>query len=167
MGYGLFDNVFLEDGMNANENPKLAGLTAEIVTAYVGYNSVPPEELSTIISAVHTALRRAPIANSEPEPPHPFVSIRKSVRPDYIVCLEDGKKFKSLKRHLQVHGMTPTEYREKWGLKSDYPMVAPDYSASRSALAKSRGFGRKAEGEPTPATAKPARSRKKASSPSQ
>jgi predicted transcriptional regulator len=141
--------------MDANENQKLAGLTAEIVTAYVGNNSVRPEELATVISAVHAALRRAPIADSEPEP------IRKSVTPDYIICLEDGKKFKSPKRHLQVHGMTPTEYREKWRLKSDYPLVAPDYSASRSALAKSRGFGRKAEGEPTPATAQLARSRRK------
>jgi predicted transcriptional regulator len=150
--------------MDANENPQLAALTAEIVTSYVANNSVRPEELGTIIGDVHAALQRAPGASSAAEqgPQEPVVSIRKSVTPEYLFCLEDGKKFKSLRRHLQgAHGMTPAEYREKWGLKSDYPMTAPNYSAARSALAKSLGLGRKAAAEPTPAERKPARSRRK------
>ena len=125
---------------------ELVEFTAEIVSAYVSNNDVRPEELSTLISEVHAALSRAPHGQSEPEPEpqQPAVSVRRSVTPDYIICLEDGKKFKSLRRHLQSdHGMTPDQYRAKWGLKKDYPMVAPSYSEARSALARSLGLGRK------------------------
>ena len=130
---------------NADQND-LVELTAEIVSAYVSNNDVRPDQLAGLIADVYAALGRAPEGAKEPEaaPPEPAVSVRKSVTPDYIVCLEDGKKFKSLRRHLQSeHGMTPDEYRSKWGLKRDYPMVAPNYSESRSALARSLGLGRK------------------------
>ena len=132
--------------MDMNEGRQFSELAAEIVAAYVSNNTVRPEELGTLISEVHTALKRAPSGPAEPvpEPQEPAVSIRKSVTPDYIVCLEDGKKFKSLKRHLQnAHGMSPAEYRAKWGLKKDYPMVAPNYSEARSSLARTMGLGRK------------------------
>jgi predicted transcriptional regulator len=93
------------------------------------------------------SVRRTGAAEPEPEPQEPAVPIRKSVTPDYLICLEDGKKFKSLKRHLQgEHGISPSEYRAKWGLKGDYPMVAPNYSEARSSLAKTMGLGRKAGG---------------------
>ena len=130
-----------------DENPDLAELTAEIVSAYVSNNNVRPDDLGSLISDVHAALQRAPHseAKSEPEPQEPAVSVRKSVTPDYIVCLEDGKKFKSLKRHIKgEHGLTPGEYRAKWGLRSDYPLVAPAYSEARSNFAKTIGLGRKA-----------------------
>jgi predicted transcriptional regulator len=133
--------------MDTNDNRQLSELTADIVAAYVSNNNVRPEDLGNLIGDVHAALKRTP-NGAEPPPPEvqePAVSIRKSVTPDYIYCLEDGKKFKSMKRHLQgEHGMTPDEYRAKWGLKRDYPMVAPNYSEARSGLAKSLGLGRKA-----------------------
>ena len=137
--------------MDMNEGRQFSELAAEIVAAYVSNNTVRPEELGTLIGDVHTALKRAPNGPAEPapEPQEPAVSIRKSVTPDYIVCLEDGKKFKSLKRHLQSeHGMSPAEYRAKWGLKKDYPMVAPNYSEARSGLARAVGLGRKPAAEP-------------------
>ena len=137
--------------MDTNEGRQFSELTAEIVAAYVSNNTVRPEELGTLISEVHTALKRAPSGPAEPvpEPQEPAVSIRKSVTRDYIVCLEDGKTFKSLKRHLQnEHGMSPAEYRAKWGLNKDYPMVAPNYSEARSSLARAAGLGRKAPAEP-------------------
>jgi predicted transcriptional regulator len=124
----------------------LSELTADIVSAYVSNNSLRADELASLIGEVHAALKRAPAgsAEPEPEPQEPAVPIRKSITPDYLICLEDGKKFKSLKRHLQgEHGMTPAEYRAKWGLKADYPMVAPNYSEARSSLAKTMGLGRK------------------------
>ena len=133
--------------MGAAENNDLVELTAEIVSAYVSYNDVEPEELPALIAEVHAALVRAPEgpAQPEPEPQEPAVSVRRSVTPDYIFCLEDGKGFKSLRRHLgNEHGMTPDEYRAKWGLKKDYPMVAPNYAEARSTLAKALGLGRKA-----------------------
>jgi predicted transcriptional regulator len=119
-------------------------LTADIVSAYVSNNSVPSADLPALIGQVHSALSRVSSGQSEPssEPPRPAISVKKSVTPDYIVCLEDGKKFKSLKRHLRTqYGMTPEQYREKWALPPDYPMVAPNYAAARSHLAKQMGLG--------------------------
>ncbi|OBQ83007.1 MucR family transcriptional regulator [Mesorhizobium sp. WSM3873] len=134
--------------------PYLLELTAEIVSAYVSKNAVPVASLPDLIGSVNSALSKIK-QPAQPEKPTqaPAVNPRRSVFPDYIVCLEDGKKFKSLKRHLNVHyELTPDEYREKWGLKAEYPMVAPNYAAQRSALAKSSGLGRKA-----PATKKAAK----------
>ncbi|MEM1045206.1 MAG: MucR family transcriptional regulator [Pseudomonadota bacterium] len=122
----------------------LVDLTADIVSAYVSNNAVASADLPTLISDVYAALQRTETdaAEPEPEPAKPAVPIKKSIHPDYIVCLEDGKKFKSLKRHLRTHyNLTPEEYREKWGLPTDYPMVAPNYAAARSELAKKMGLG--------------------------
>ena len=120
-------------------------LTAEIVSAYVSNNSVSASELPGLISQVHSALARVSSGHSEgtpSEPLKPAVSVKRSITPDYIVCLEDGKKFKSLKRHLRTqYSMTPEAYREKWDLPPDYPMVAPNYAAARSQLAKQMGLG--------------------------
>lgn len=119
-------------------------LAADIVSAFVSNNSVPPGELPSLISEVHGALTRVGNGGVElpVEAPKPVVSIRKSVGQDHIICLEDGKKFKSLKRHLRTqYGMTPEQYREKWGLPADYPMVAPSYAKARSELAKEMGLG--------------------------
>lgn len=121
-------------------------LTAEIVAAYVSHNPVPAGDLPAFIASVHSALSGLSGApQEEPAPAQkPAVNPKKSVFPDYIVCLEDGKQFKSLKRHLMTHyGLTPAAYREKWNLPTDYPMVAPNYAAARSALAKQMGLGRK------------------------
>ena len=120
-------------------------LAAHIVAAYVGNNSVPAAELPNLIYDVVGALNRvqggAP-QEVEAEPVRPAVPVKKSVTNDYIICLEDGKKFKSLKRHLRTHyNMSPEEYREKWGLPADYPMVAPNYAIARSQLAKKMGLG--------------------------
>ena len=119
-------------------------LTASIVSAYVSNNSVPTADLPTLISQVHSALTRVSSGHGEAstQPPKPAVSVKKSITPEHLVCLEDGKKFKSLKRHLRTqYGMTPEQYREKWGLPPDYPMVAPNYAAARSQLAKQMGLG--------------------------
>ena len=119
-------------------------LTATIVSAYVSNNSVPAHDLSSLIDQVHTALTRVSSGQGEAasEPLKPAVSLKKSITPDHIVCLEDGKKFKSLKRHLRTqYNMTPEQYREKWSLAPDYPMVAPNYAAARSHLAKQMGLG--------------------------
>jgi predicted transcriptional regulator len=148
--------------MNAEEQDDLVQLTADIVSAYVTNNTIEATQLSKLIEDVHMALVRAPAAATEPEqkPLVPAVPIRKSITPDYIVSLEDGRKFKSLKRHLAgTYGMTPDEYRAKWGLPRDYPMVAPNYAKARSDLAKRMGLGRK-EGEAEPA--KKPRARKRA-----
>ena len=120
-------------------------LTADIVSAYVSNNTVAAGDLPNLISVVHSALTR--VARGGPEikgeSKKPVVPIKKSITPDHIVCLEDGKKFKSLKRHLRTqYKMTPEQYRDKWGLSLDYPMVAPNYAAARSALAKKMGLGR-------------------------
>lgn len=123
---------------------ELIDLTADIVSAYVSNNSVSASELPKLISEVHTALGRAHAGTVEVEiePLKPAVNPKKSVFPDFIICLEDGKKFKSLKRHLRTHyELSPEDYREKWGLPSDYPMVAPNYAAARSQLAKKMGLG--------------------------
>jgi len=122
----------------------LIDLTADIVSAYVSNNSVASSELPRLIGEVHQALAKTTngAVHAEPEPLRPAVNPKKSVFPDYIVCLEDGKKFKSLKRHLRTHyDLSPEDYREKWGLAPDYPMVAPNYAAARSALAKKMGLG--------------------------
>jgi predicted transcriptional regulator len=119
-------------------------LTAEIVSAYVSNNTVPAAEIPGLISQVHTALARVSgkSGDATAEPLKPAVSVKKSITPEYIICLEDGKKFKSLKRHLRTqYNMTPEQYREKWGLGADYPMVAPNYAAARSQLAKQMGLG--------------------------
>jgi predicted transcriptional regulator len=119
-------------------------LTAEIVSAYVSNNTVSAGDIPGLISQIHSALTRVSGAASEAhsEPLRPAVSVKKSVTPEYIVCLEDGKNFKSLKRHLRAqYSMTPEQYREKWNLPPDYPMVAPNYAAARSQLAKQMGLG--------------------------
>ena len=119
-------------------------LTAEIVSAYVSNNSVSAGELPALINQVHTALTRVSSGHGEApsEPLKPAVSVKRSITPDHIVCLEDGKKFKSLKRHLRTqYNMTPELYRERWGLPADYPMVAPNYAEARSQLAKQMGLG--------------------------
>ena len=120
------------------------GLTADVVAAFVGNNSVPASELPDLIAKVHTALLRlntpAPVVVEEVL--KPAIPVKKSVTPEFIVCLEDGLKFKSLKRHLRTkYNMTPEEYRAKWGLPNDYPMVAPSYAEARSNLAKKMGLG--------------------------
>ena len=121
-------------------------LAADIVSAYVSNNSVPSSDLASLINDVHSALLRVGGGTVEVpvEAPKPAIPVKKSVTPDYIVCLEDGKKFKSLKRHLRTqYNMTPEQYREKWGLAPDYPMVAPNYAKARSQLAKDMGLGQK------------------------
>jgi predicted transcriptional regulator len=128
-------------------NPDLTELAAAIVSAYVSNNSVQVSDLSKLIGEVHRALTSSQAGTVEPkqEPLTPAVNPKRSVHPDYIICLEDGKKFKSLKRHLRTHhNMSPEQYREKWGLPHDYPMVAPNYAQARSALAKKMGLGQKA-----------------------
>ena len=123
----------------------LLTLTADIVGAHVSNNSVTVNDLPILIQSVHQTLASISSGSSAPEEKaEPKVSIRASIKPDYIVCLEDGKKQKMLKRHLMTsHGMTPSEYRAKWGLPADYPMVAPDYAEQRRTLAKSIGLGTK------------------------
>jgi predicted transcriptional regulator len=129
---------------NSTSGAPFLELTATIVSAYVSNNSVPVSDLPALIDQVHTALTRvlARHGDAPAEPPKPVVSVKKSITPEYIVCLEDGKKFKSLKRHLRAqYNLTPEQYREKWGLAADYPMVAPNYAAARSRLAKQMGLG--------------------------
>ena len=128
-----------------NAEDTLLTLTADIVAAHVSNNSVAVNDLPNLIQNVHAALSGIAGNGAAPEPkPEPKVSIRSSVKPDYIVCLEDGKKLKMLKRHLATHyNMTPEQYRQKWGLSGDYPMVAPNYAEQRRTLAKSIGLGTK------------------------
>ncbi len=119
-------------------------LTASIVSAYVSNNSVAAADIPALINQVHAALAGVSGKSGEApsEPLKPAVAVKKSITPEYIVCLEDGKKFKSLKRHLRTqYNMTPEQYREKWNLGPDYPMVAPNYAAARSQLAKEMGLG--------------------------
>jgi MucR family transcriptional regulator, transcriptional regulator of exopolysaccharide biosynthesis len=133
----------MEENLEKNE---LVELAAEIVSAYVSNNTVVASDLPTVIGSVFDALSRASSATVQPirEELKPAVPVKKSVTPEYIVCLEDGKKFKSLKRHLRTHyDLSPEEYREKWGLPHDYPMVAPNYAAARSDLAKRMGLGQR------------------------
>jgi len=145
-------------------NSELLTLTADIVAAHVGNNSVAISELSVLISNVHTALAglSKPVEPPE-EKPVPAVSIRSSVKPEHIVCLEDGKKLKMLRRHLMTkYGLTPDAYRAKWGLPANYPMVAPDYAERRRVLAKAIGLGKKGRGggrKPARGATKPAAKR--------
>jgi predicted transcriptional regulator len=127
------------DQINANE---LLRCTADIVAAHVSRNAVPVEELPSLIQQVFAAMSRSGASATAPERPQPAIAVKKSVTPDYIVCLEDGRKLKILKRHLKTaYDMSPEQYRERWGLPPDYPMVAPNYARQRSALAKQIGLG--------------------------
>ncbi|MER8886785.1 MucR family transcriptional regulator [Mesorhizobium sp. M0816] len=140
----------------------LIELTADVVSAYVSNNPIPVGDLPALIGQVHAALKGTAggVSAEVPVALTPAVPIRKSVTPDYIISLEDGKKFRSLKRHLSTHyGLTPDAYRAKWGLPADYPMVAPNYAAARSAMAKTMGLGRKPKEPETTPPAK--RTRKK------
>ena len=131
------------------DNPvdaNLIDLTADIVSAYVSNNTVASTDLPSLINEVHSALQKTASASSEPEPEplKPAVPVKKSVMPDYIICLEDGKKLKMLKRYIRTrYSLTPDEYRARWNLPSDYPMVAPNYAKVRSQKAKEIGLGRK------------------------
>jgi predicted transcriptional regulator len=136
-----------QSGAALGTDNDLIDLSTEIVAAYVSHNALSVSDLPKLIADVHLALKglKAPGSVVEvTEEQKPAVAIKKSVAADYIICLEDGKKFKSLKRHLRTHyDLSPEQYREKWGLPADYPMVAPNYSATRSRLAKDNGLGRK------------------------
>lgn len=130
--------------MNDTAGKSFIDLTATIVSAYVSNNATAASELPALIGQIHAALLRVSTGRAEApaEPAKPAVSLKKSMTPDYLVCLEDGKHFKSLKRHLRTqYKMTPEQYREKWGLPADYPMVAPNYAVARSQLAKKMGLG--------------------------
>jgi len=133
-----------EENLDSSE---LLRMTTDVVSAYLGNNTVAASQISEVISTVHEALSRLNTEQNEPEaePAKPAVPIRRSITPEYIVCLEDGKRLKMLKRHLRTtYNMTPEEYRAKWGLPADYPMVAPNYAAQRSEFAKKIGLGRNA-----------------------
>src|SRR5215208_5854596 len=159
-----------------NENtaaPDFTALTAEVVSAYVANNSIRPADIPDLIASVHRALQGLSASpQAEPEKREPPVPIRKSITPDFLISLEDGRRYKSLKRHLNGCGLSPEQYREKWGLPRDYPMVAPNYAKKRSELAKALGLGRPrrnraagsgpaAEGDNPPKPAKRARGRHK------
>jgi predicted transcriptional regulator len=134
--------------MDSSGPPELVTITASIVAAYVSNNSIASNELPNLIAETHAALSRAAgrAVQVEREESKPKIAVKKSVMPDFIICLEDGKKFKSLKRHLRTHyNLSPEEYREKWGLPPDYPMVAPNYANARSQLAKKMGLGTRRE----------------------
>lgn len=135
-----------EESTSGRSNDDLVQMTTQIVTSYISRNTVPTDQLGSVIQAIHHALRNigsAPAAAPVPVPAKPAVPIRRSVQPDYIVCLEDGKKLKMLKRHLRTtYNLSPEEYRAKWGLPADYPMVAPNYAEQRSAFAKKIGLGK-------------------------
>ncbi len=138
------------------QTAELLELTTRIVAAHVASNPIAATDVPGLIGTVHETL--ATLGPKEPAPrPEPAVPIKQSVKPEYIVCLEDGKKQKMLKRHLKTaHGMTPDEYRQRWGLPADYPLVSPNYAKQRSALAKKIGLGRQARGK----TKKPGKSKK-------
>src|SRR3984885_10822630 len=132
------------DNMNMDDKSEIIEMTADIVSAYVGNNSVSASELPSLIQSVHRAV--AGVSNGaeavEATPKEPAVPVKRSITPDHLVCLEDGRKFKSLKRHLRTkYNMSPEDYRAKWGLPKDYPMVAPNYARARSDLAKQMGLG--------------------------
>jgi predicted transcriptional regulator len=134
----------MEEQASTTPKTQLLEMTADIVSSFASKNKMPVAELSAVISQVHAALNAAATGKgkAEPEKLEPPVPIKSSVKPEYIICLEDGKKFKSLKRHLRTaYNMTPDEYRKKWGLSYNYPMVAPTYAAKRSELAKTMGLG--------------------------
>ncbi|MCJ8323089.1 MAG: MucR family transcriptional regulator [Rhizobiales bacterium] len=128
-----------------DEFDKLVNLTANIASAYVGNNNVAVGDMENLITSIYVGLNSlSAISGAGANKQAPAVAVAKSISQDYIICLEDGKKFKSLKRHLRTHyNLSPEEYREKWGLPMDYPMVAPNYAAARSRLAKNMGLGHK------------------------
>jgi len=131
-------------GFESDRAEALITLTSDIVAAHVSNNSVAVDEVPALIRNVYGALAGVESIPTAEERPEPAVSVRSSVKPDHIICLEDGKKMKMLKRHLMTdHGLTPAEYRARWGLAADYPMVAPDYAETRRRLAKEIGLGRK------------------------
>jgi predicted transcriptional regulator len=130
--------------MNDTTGKNFIDLTANIVSAYVSNNPTPASDIPALIGQIHAALLRVSTGRAEPplEPAKPAVPVKKSMTADYLICLEDGKRFKSLKRHLRTqYSMTPEQYRDKWGLPPDYPMVAPNYAVARSQLAKKMGLG--------------------------
>lgn len=134
--------------MDQSDKLSIIEMTASIVSAYVSNNQIGRDDIPAMIADVHEALSKATqrVSSIEREELKPAVPPKKSVHPDYLICLEDGKKFKSLKRHLRTHyNLSPEEYREKWGLDRDYPMVAPNYAAARSHLAKQMGLGTRKE----------------------
>ena len=135
----------VEQSPNKVTEEELLRMTADVVAAYVKNNTLPTAQLTEVINAVYSSLRglEGKAVETKSEALKPAVPIRKSITPDYLICLEDGKKLKMLKRHLRsTYGMTPDEYRQKWGLAPDYPMVAPNYAEQRSAFAKKIGLGR-------------------------
>jgi len=135
--------------MSDEVSADVLGLTAQIVSAHIGKNQVAPDALPSLIQAVYRSLATAGAVEAAPAVQEPAVPVKKSVFPEFIICLEDGKKLKMLKRHLQTsYALSPDAYRAKWGLPRDYPMVAPNYASTRSALAKSIGLGRKRTTEP-------------------
>src|SRR5690606_21145204 len=150
----VFHSHNRQRGNLMDETSQILEMTADIVSAYVGNNEVSAAELPSLIQAIHASLAKVasgPV-EAEPEPREPAVPIRKSISPDFLICLEDGRKFKSLKRHLRTkYDMSPEDYRAKWGLAKDYPMVAPNYAKARSELAKQMGLG---QGGRKPARAK-------------
>ena len=129
--------------------PDFVALSADVIAAYVSHNSVTRADLQSLIASVHAALKNSAAGNQKPEKIvlEPPVSIKKSITPDHIISMEDGRPYKSLKRHLTARGMTPAQYREKWSLPFDYPMVAPNYAKARSALAKAIGLGQDRKGK--------------------
>jgi predicted transcriptional regulator len=143
--------------MSQNNPVSLVELSADIAAAYLSSNTLPASDVPGLIKAIYDGLQQAASGTTEPAAgkPQPAVPVKKSITPDYLVSLEDGQKYKSLKRHLRTkYGMSPEDYRAKWGLPKDYPMVAPNYAASRSALAKQMGLGRKAAKAPARGRAK-------------
>jgi predicted transcriptional regulator len=140
----LQDSAQRQDKAEMEERAEIIEMTADIVSAYVGNNAVGAADLPALIHAVHQALSGVTTA-AEPvdaTPKEPAVPVKRSVTPEFLVCLEDGRKFKSLKRHLRTkYNMSPEDYRAKWGLAKDYPMVAPNYAKARSDLAKQMGLG--------------------------
>jgi predicted transcriptional regulator len=156
------------DNKMSSSEFELTSLTADVVAAYVGHNVLSADKLPDFIGSVYAALSKASTQTIETEKVElvPAVPVKKSVTQDHIVCLEDGKKFKSLKRHLKTHyDLSPEQYREKWGLPRDYPMVAPAYATARSNLAKSMGLGQrngaKAVGRPSASASKAAKGGKR------
>lgn len=149
----------VSDSPSNSQSPSHIDFTADIVAAYVSNNTVAAADLPALIEAVHRALGQLGTPAPAPvEEQKPAIPIKKSVTPEYIICLEDGKKFKSLKRHLRTsYGMSPDAYREKWGLPKDYPMVAPAYAAARSELAKNMGLGQSRKKAPAAPVKKPTR----------
>ena len=139
------------DENTGTSHDKMIDLVSKIVAGYVSHNSVPPNEITSLISTVHQALLGINgISDHIMRTQEPAIAVKKSITPDHLICLEDGKKFKSLKRHLRTrYNMTPDDYRNKWGLPADYPMVAPNYATARSNLALAMGLGQKQQSTPT------------------